>query len=36
VLARSITTDGKDAETKKLAASIMTSRAAQLKQLAAL
>lgn len=36
VNARSITTDGKDAETKKLAASIMTSRAAQLKQLAAL
>jgi uncharacterized protein (DUF305 family) len=36
VLARSITTDGKDAETKKLAAAIMTSRAAQLKQLAAL
>ncbi|GAA1597819.1 hypothetical protein GCM10009789_59710 [Kribbella sancticallisti] len=36
VLARSITTDGKDAETKQLAASIMTSRAAQLKQLAAL
>jgi uncharacterized protein (DUF305 family) len=36
VLARSITTDGKDAEAKKLAASIMTSRAAQLKQLAAL
>ncbi|MEV6417668.1 DUF305 domain-containing protein [Kribbella sp. NPDC051718] len=36
VLARSITTDGKDAETKKLAAAIMTSRAAQLKQLAGL
>ena len=36
VLARSITTDGKDPETKKLAASIMTTRATQLKQLATL
>lgn len=36
VLARSITTDGKDPATKKLALSIMATRAAQLKELAAL
>ena len=36
VLAKSITTDGKDPETKKLAASIMATRATQLTQLAAL
>jgi uncharacterized protein (DUF305 family) len=36
VLARSITTDGSDPATKKLAASIITTRAAQLKQLTAL
>ena len=36
VIARSITTDGKDDETKKLAAAIMAGRAAQLEQLSAL
>jgi uncharacterized protein (DUF305 family) len=36
VLARSIATDGQDPATKKLAASILTTRAAQLKQLSGL
>ncbi|NEA37172.1 DUF305 domain-containing protein [Streptomyces sp. SID13031] len=36
VLARSITTDGKDAATKKLAASIIATRTTQLQQLAGL